>query len=315
MNAIKPGSVPKINEPATMPFKKMENIANSLKAQRALGMKEFEMYGTPDLFDEKNMRQVVSSMHALGRLMQTPKYADLNLPRLGIKVVEKNVRRRRARVRVPAPPMLTPPSSFSLPPQERHFSEEQMVQARMAVSVMNLGSSEMGRKAFESVLAGEGFVVDKEGKKAAEKDAKDAKDAKEKAAKKAAEKAAAAPPASAHPPKPEGPKPLPSGWEELTTDDGRSYYYAEATDTTTWDRPTEPVAAKARASAGLPAEWEALTTDDGREYYYNERTDTTTWEKPTEGGLPSGWEELTTDDGRSYFYHEGTDTTTWDRPA
>lgn len=112
MNAIKPGSVPKINEPATMPFKKMENIANSLKAQRALGMKEFEMYGTPDLYDEKNMRQVVSSMHALGRLMQTPKYADLNLPRLGIKVVEKNVR-SAARVRLPAP---RPPLSPSIPP-------------------------------------------------------------------------------------------------------------------------------------------------------------------------------------------------------
>jgi len=57
-NRIKPGSVPKINEPATMPFKKMENIANYLKAVRGLGMKEFEMFGTPDLFDEKNVPQV-----------------------------------------------------------------------------------------------------------------------------------------------------------------------------------------------------------------------------------------------------------------
>lgn len=46
-NKIRPGSVPKINEPATMPFKKMENIANYLKAVRAIGMKEFEMFGTP----------------------------------------------------------------------------------------------------------------------------------------------------------------------------------------------------------------------------------------------------------------------------
>ena len=48
MNKIKPGSVPKFNEAPTMPFKKMENIANSLKALRGLGMKEFEMFGTPD---------------------------------------------------------------------------------------------------------------------------------------------------------------------------------------------------------------------------------------------------------------------------
>ena len=74
-NRLKPGSVLKINDPATMPFKKMEvrrapcrfwwawcrtpsraaphphpppqNIANYLKAVRALGMKEFEMFGTP----------------------------------------------------------------------------------------------------------------------------------------------------------------------------------------------------------------------------------------------------------------------------
>ena len=58
INKIKPGSVPKINDPATMPFKKMENIANFLKATRVLGMKEFEMFSTPDLYDEKNIGQV-----------------------------------------------------------------------------------------------------------------------------------------------------------------------------------------------------------------------------------------------------------------
>lgn len=57
-NRIKPGSVPRINDPATMPFKKMENIANYLKAVRALGVKEFEMFGTPDLFEEKNVTGV-----------------------------------------------------------------------------------------------------------------------------------------------------------------------------------------------------------------------------------------------------------------
>ena len=63
INRLKPGSVHKINEPATMPFKKMENIANYLKGVRALGMKEFEMFGTPDLYDEKNIAQV--RMHLL----------------------------------------------------------------------------------------------------------------------------------------------------------------------------------------------------------------------------------------------------------
>jgi len=58
INRIKPGSVARVNEPATMPFKKMENIANYLKAARALGVKEFEMFGTPDLFEEKNVQGV-----------------------------------------------------------------------------------------------------------------------------------------------------------------------------------------------------------------------------------------------------------------
>jgi len=47
-----------------MPFKKMENIANFLKAIRALGMKEFEMFSTPDLFEEKNLPQVRASASA-----------------------------------------------------------------------------------------------------------------------------------------------------------------------------------------------------------------------------------------------------------
>lgn len=114
-----------------MPFKKMENIANFLKAARALGMKEFEMFGTPDLYDEKNVAQVALTIHALGRLLQTIMPAS-GLPTLGVKVVEK---------------------------QERHFSEEQMRQARGAVSVLNLGSSDMGKKAFQSVLDGHGEPV------------------------------------------------------------------------------------------------------------------------------------------------------------
>lgn len=171
VNTIKPGSVPKINNPATMPFKKMENIANYLKGVRALGMKEFEMFGTPDLFEEKNIAQVSASqrsryetvvfevahskcldcggvfiqcvcqhdhhypylfalqvsksIHALGRLLQTIMPAFT--PKLGVKVVEKN---------------------------ERHFSEDQMRQARAAVSVLNLGSSDMAKKATASLLEG-----------------------------------------------------------------------------------------------------------------------------------------------------------------
>jgi hypothetical protein len=93
-NKLKPGSVAHINQPPfpkiSAPFKKMENIANFLKAIRSLGMRENEMFSTPDLYEEKNVRQVVDSMHALGRLLQDI-MPDAPWPKLGIKIVAKNV--------------------------------------------------------------------------------------------------------------------------------------------------------------------------------------------------------------------------------
>jgi hypothetical protein len=71
-------------------------------------------------------------VHALGRLLQTI-MPDAPFPKLGIKVVEK---------------------------QERHFSEDQLRQARAAVSVLNLGSSKAGKQAFADVLSGQGAQGD-----------------------------------------------------------------------------------------------------------------------------------------------------------
>jgi len=62
MNAVKPGAIPKIND-STMPFKQMENIANFLQACRKdLGMKENDLFTTPDVFDE---RSVVNTMNGI----------------------------------------------------------------------------------------------------------------------------------------------------------------------------------------------------------------------------------------------------------
>ena len=69
----------------------MENISNSLKAFRALGLKEFEMFSTNDLFEEKNINQVVLCIHALGRFVQSAAFESSGLPKLGVKVCTKGI--------------------------------------------------------------------------------------------------------------------------------------------------------------------------------------------------------------------------------
>eukprot|EP00500_Bicosoecida_sp_ms1_P014745 CAMPEP_0203820726 /NCGR_PEP_ID=MMETSP0115-20131106/40844_1 /ASSEMBLY_ACC=CAM_ASM_000227 /TAXON_ID=33651 /ORGANISM="Bicosoecid sp, Strain ms1" /LENGTH=134 /DNA_ID=CAMNT_0050729741 /DNA_START=30 /DNA_END=431 /DNA_ORIENTATION=- len=85
INAIAPGSVKKINE-SKMVFKQRENVSNYLKACRAFGQREFELFGTGDLFEGTGMRQVVTQIHSLGRTVQD-KLPDFE-PKLGIKVTK-----------------------------------------------------------------------------------------------------------------------------------------------------------------------------------------------------------------------------------
>lgn len=81
---------------------------------------------------------------------------------------------------------------------------------------------------------------------------------------------------------------LAEGWTTLYTEDGKPYYFNEATNTTTWDKPLapKPVPAPAPpppappAPAGLPPGWEELKTPEGKPYYFNKTNNTTQWEKP-----------------------------------
>ena len=68
VNAIQPGSIPKFNQNTKMPFKQMENISLFLRAVRTLGVREHECFDTSDLFDEKDLAQVLSTLAALGRV-------------------------------------------------------------------------------------------------------------------------------------------------------------------------------------------------------------------------------------------------------
>ena len=69
----------------------MENVTIFLKGCRALGISDFELFSTADLTEEKNIKSVANCIHALGRLMQSSKFAHMNFPILGKKAAEKNV--------------------------------------------------------------------------------------------------------------------------------------------------------------------------------------------------------------------------------
>ncbi|GFO38491.1 transgelin [Plakobranchus ocellatus] len=85
-NAIKPGSVKKINE-SKMAFKQMENIGNFLSACEAIGCAKADLFQTVDLYEKQNMAQVVNGIHALGRKAQA-----LGQPGIGPKESSANVR-------------------------------------------------------------------------------------------------------------------------------------------------------------------------------------------------------------------------------
>jgi len=82
VNAIKPGIVKKVNTSA-MPFKQMENITYFMNAARELGVPESSMFGTPDLYEEKNIGSVVTCLFQLGGAIQvsTPEFKG---PKFGL---------------------------------------------------------------------------------------------------------------------------------------------------------------------------------------------------------------------------------------
>ena len=83
INAIKPGTIARI-ESSNMPFKQMENISAYLRACRTLGVLEYELFETVDLFEEKDIGLVVRCIHALGRTVQTT-VPEFRGPHLGVK--------------------------------------------------------------------------------------------------------------------------------------------------------------------------------------------------------------------------------------
>lgn len=83
MNKLKPGLIPKI-QMSSMPFKQMENVSAFVRACRSIGVAEFDLFETVDLYNQSNLGQVVQCIHALGRAIQKT-MPDYKGPILGVK--------------------------------------------------------------------------------------------------------------------------------------------------------------------------------------------------------------------------------------
>eukprot|EP00644_Phytophthora_capsici_P015574 jgi/Phyca11/575123/estExt2_Genewise1.C_PHYCAscaffold_700149 len=142
MNTIKPGLIPRI-QTSSMPFKQMENVSAFVRACRSIGVAEFDLFETVDLYNQKNLGQVAQCIHALGRTIQKtmPEY---NGPLLGVKESTVNL---------------------------RQFSDAQLREAAAAVPVLaNASQSVMERRPLDhsnSIT----FRVDTAAKAAADADA------------------------------------------------------------------------------------------------------------------------------------------------
>lgn len=90
MNAIKPGSIKKVNRTSRLPFKLMENIGLFLDAARAYGVPSSDLFQTVDLYEKKDIGQVTQCLFALGRTCQA--HPDYTGPTLGPKLSEENKR-------------------------------------------------------------------------------------------------------------------------------------------------------------------------------------------------------------------------------
>jgi len=89
MNKLTPGSVKKIQTKGTA-FQLMENIQRFQAGMKAYGVPQEEIFQTADLFERRNIPQVVLSLYALARYTQ--KHPEFTGPSLGPKMADKNER-------------------------------------------------------------------------------------------------------------------------------------------------------------------------------------------------------------------------------
>nr|KAG5705307.1 hypothetical protein BaRGS_010758 [Batillaria attramentaria] len=108
MNKIKPDAIRKYHKQPS-PFQQMENLDLFLRACVDYGMNTIDTFAVKELYEARNMYTVINCIYALGSLAQENGFTG---PKLGVKHAARN---------------------------ERHFSEDQLQQARRTVSRQHSG--------------------------------------------------------------------------------------------------------------------------------------------------------------------------------
>ncbi|KAI8843924.1 calponin homology domain-containing protein [Chytriomyces cf. hyalinus JEL632] len=122
INKLSPSTTVKFNQ-SKMPFKQMENINAFLVAAEKMGVNKHELFQTVDLYEAKNMVQVIDSIYALSRCAESKGYQG---SRIGPKLAER---------------------------KEYHFSAETLAEGKATVPILTgfkSAATQSGAPAFGS---------------------------------------------------------------------------------------------------------------------------------------------------------------------
>eukprot|EP01100_Stratorugosa_tubuloviscum_P006335 TRINITY_DN273_c2_g2_i3.p1 TRINITY_DN273_c2_g2~~TRINITY_DN273_c2_g2_i3.p1 ORF type:complete len:193 (+),score=102.03 TRINITY_DN273_c2_g2_i3:151-729(+) len=86
INCLRANTIRSINK-GKMPFMQMENIGKYLEACRGFGVIASDMFQTVDLYEAKNMNQVINNIHALGRVAPRIGYRGATI---GVKLSDRH---------------------------------------------------------------------------------------------------------------------------------------------------------------------------------------------------------------------------------
>jgi len=130
MNKIKPGAIPKINTSGGE-FKMMENINKFQKAAMEYGLTDVDVFQTVDLWEKKDIPQVIVTLYALGR--ETYRHPEYKGPNLGPKPADEC---------------------------KRDFSEEQL-KAGQSIIGLQAGSNKGATQSGQSIGASRKIILGK----------------------------------------------------------------------------------------------------------------------------------------------------------